>query len=237
MEPIHIISNKEDISEICLMPGDPLRAKFIAETYLEDYKLINEVRNMLGYTGTYKGKRVTVMASGMGCPSMGIYAYELYNFYDVDTIIRIGTSGSLNENIKIGDIVVGNDATSLDSFAYAFSKDDNKTQYADKQLLDDIKNSVGARTNVKFGRILTSDIFDVYSDITPTLERLNFYDPDAVEMEAFALYHVGKITNIKTVAMVTVVDSKYQKDLIITPEERQTNLNDMIELALEAIIK
>ena len=237
MEPIHIISNKEDISEICLMPGDPLRAKFIAETYLEDYKLINEVRNMLGYTGTYKGKRVTVMASGMGCPSMGIYAYELAKFYGVKKIIRIGTSGSLNENIKIGDIVVGNDATSLDSFAYAFSKDDNKTQYADKSLLDDIKNSVGSRTNVKFGRILTSDIFDVYSDITPTLERLNFYDPDAVEMEAFALYHVGKITNIKTATMVTVVDSKYQKDVIITPEERQTNLRDMIELALEAIIK
>lgn len=237
MEPVHIVAEKDSISEICLMPGDPLRAKYIAQNYLEDYKLINEVRNMLGYTGYYKGKRVTVMSSGMGCPSMGIYAYELAKFYGVKKIIRIGTSGSLNENVKIGDIVVGLDATSLDSFAYSFSQDDSKVQYADESLIEDIKEVSSGNEDVKFGKILTSDIFDVYSDITPTLEKLGFYNPDAVEMEAFALYHVGKITNIKTATMVTVVDSKYQKDVIVTPEERQTKLDDMIKLALEAVIK
>ena len=237
MKPIHIVTEKENISPLVLMPGDPLRAKYIAENYLEDYKLVNKVRNMLGYTGMYKGKRITVMASGMGCPSMGIYSYELAKFYDVKKIIRIGTSGSLNRDVKIGDIVVGVDATSLDSFAYSFSQDDNKTQPADKELLEDIKATIGERKNVYFGHILTSDIFDVYSDITPTLNKLNLYDPAAVEMEAFALYHVGKITNIQTATMVTVVDSKFDPEAALSPEERQNNLNDMIELALDAIVK
>ena len=237
MKPIHIVTEKENISPLVLMPGDPLRAKYIAENYLEDYKLVNEVRNMLGYTGMYKGKRITVIASGMGCPSMGIYSYELAKFYDVKKIIRIGTSGSLNRDVKIGDIVVGVDATSLDSFAYSFSRDDNKTQPADKELLEDIKAAIGERKNVYFGHILTSDIFDVYSDITPTLNKLNLYDPAAVEMEAFALYHVGKITNIQTATMVTVVDSKFDPEAALSPEERQNNLNDMIELALDAIVK
>ena len=237
MKPIHIVTERENISPLVLMPGDPLRAKYIAENYLKDYKLVNEVRNMLGYTGMYNGKRITVIASGMGCPSMGIYSYELAKFYDVKKIIRIGTSGSLNKDVKIGDIVVGVDATSLDSFAYSFSQDENKTQSASKELLDVIKSSVGERKNVYFGHILTSDIFDVYSDITPTLDKLNLYDPAAVEMEAFALYHVGKITNIQTATMVTVVDSKFEPEAALSPEERQNNLNDMIELALDAIIK
>ena len=237
MKPIHIVTEKENISPLVLMPGDPLRAKYIAENYLEDYKLVNEVRNMLGYTGMYKGKRITVIASGMGCPSMGIYSYELAKFYDVKKIIRIGTSGSLNKDVRIGDIVVGVDATSLDSFAYSFSQDENKTQSASEELLDVIRSSVGERKNVYFGHILTSDIFDVYSDITPTLDKLNLYDPAAVEMEAFALYHVGKITNIQTATMVTVVDSKFEPEAALSPEERQNNLNDMIELALDAIIK
>ena len=237
MNPVHIIAKEGSISPLVLMPGDPLRAKYIAENFLENPVLINEVRNMLGYTGTYKGKEITVIASGMGCPSMGIYAYELAKFYGVKKIIRIGTSGSLNKNIHINDLVVGEDARSMSTFAYAFSKDETDIEYADKTLIDNIKSCSSDKTNIKFGHILTSDIFDVYSDITTTLEKLNFYDPDAVEMETFALYHIAKITNIKAASIVTVVDSKYEPDVIVTPEERQTNLNEMITLALDSIIK
>jgi purine-nucleoside phosphorylase len=236
MKPVHIVTDKENISPKVLMPGDPLRAKYIAENFLENPKLVNEVRNMLGYTGFYKGERITVLASGMGCPSMGIYSYELAKFYDVKKIIRIGTAGSLNPNIKIKDLVVAEDATSLSTFAISFSQDNNKVQPASKNLIDKIKNNSKTYNNVKFGHILTSDTFDVYSDITPTLKLLNFYDPEAVEMETFALYHIAKITNIEAASIVTVVDSKYDPNTIITPEERQTNLNEMIKLALDSII-
>lgn len=236
MKPIHIVTDKENISPLVLMPGDPLRAKYIAENFLENAKLVNEVRNMFGYTGTYKGHTVTVMASGMGCPSMGIYSYELAKFYDVKKIIRIGTAGSLNKNVHVKDLVVATDARSLSTFALSFSGDANDTQYGSEKLINDIKEAANI-PNIYFGHILTSDIFDVYSDITPTLARLSFPDPDAVEMETFALYHIAKITGMEAASIVTVVDSKYEPDVEITPEERQTNLNDMIKIALDAIIK
>lgn len=221
------------------MPGDPLRAKYIAENFLDNPRCVNEVRNMLGFTGEYKGQNITVMASGMGCPSMGIYAYELAKFYDVKKIIRIGTAGSLNKNVRVKDLVVANDAKSLSTFALSFSGDTSDIQYANKDLVNSIREAAKEKNvdNIHFGHILTSDIFDVYSDITPTLARLGFPDPEAVEMETFALYHIAKITNMEAASIVTVVDSKYQPDVEITPEERQTNLNDMIRLSLEAIIK
>lgn len=237
MKPVHIVTDKENISNLVLMPGDPLRAKYIAENFLEDAKLINTVRNMFGFTGTYKGKKITVMGSGMGIPSMGIYSYELAKFYGVEKIIRIGSAGSLNENVHVKDLVVAESATSLSTFAESFSSDNSKTEYASTNLLNALKEAAGDSKNIHFAPILTSDIFDVYSDITPTLEKLNFYDPYAVEMEAFGLYHIAKVTGIEAATIVTVVDSKYEPNVIITSEERETNLNEMIKIALEAIIK
>lgn len=238
MEPVHIVAKRHDISELVLMPGDPLRAKYIAEHFLRDAVLVNDVRNMLGYTGYYKDKRITVIGSGMGIPSMGIYSYELAKFYGVKKIIRIGSAGTLNENIKVRDLVVASSAKSLSTFAKSFSGDEADEMYASPILLEDIKSVSNVSTNaVHFGKILTSDIFDVYSDITRTLDMLNFRDPSAVEMEAFGLYYIGKITGIDVAAIVTVVDSKYTPDIVLSSEERETSLNDMITLALEAIIR
>ena len=233
MKPIHIVCEKEDVSEIVLMPGDPLRAKYIAEKYLKDAKLINDIRNMLGYTGYYKNKRITVMASGMGIPSMGIYAYELIKFYGVKKIIRIGTCGALNEIVKIGDLIIPDKATSLSTFAASFSEDEHKTFEASKKLVNDLLNSCKKEAHV--GEILTSDIFDVYSSIDYTLNKLNLKKPLAAEMECFALFHLAKRENIEAACILTCVDSKYENK-IISPEERETNLNNMIETALEAII-
>lgn len=237
MKPVHIVTDKENISERVLMPGDPLRAKFIAENFLENAILVNEVRNMLGFTGTYKGVKVTVIGSGMGIPSMGIYSYELAKFYDVKKIIRIGSAGSLNKNVHVKDLVVAESARSLSTFAQSFSGDSKDIKFADQDLINDLKIVSKNIDNIHFATILTSDIFDVYSDITPTLARLSFPDPYAVEMETFGLYHIAEITGIKAASIVTVVDSKYEPDVQITAEERETNLKDMIKLALEAIIK
>lgn len=238
MEPVHIVTDKENISELVLMPGDPLRAKYIAENFLDDYKLVNDVRNMLGYTGYYKGKRITVIGSGMGIPSMGIYSYELAKFYGVKKVIRIGSAGTLDENIGVRDLVVATSAKSLSTMAISFSGDESKEMFASPTLIDKIKECAdGVETNVHFAPILTSDIFDVYSDITRTLELVDFKNPSAVEMEAFGLYYIGKITGMEVAAIVTIVDSKFTPDVVLTSEERETSLNDMITLALEAIIR
>lgn len=236
MEPIHIVTDKNNIGELVLMPGDPLRAKYIADNFLENAKLINEVRNMLGFTGTYKGKVVSVMSSGMGIPSIGIYAHELVKFYGVKKIIRIGSAGSLDPKVHMRDIVVAEDARSLSTFALAASQDESHIKYASKDLIEDIK-SVDSNAVIHYGSILTSDTFDPYTGgIDEVLNILDFKDPLASEMEAFGLYHIGEITNTKVAAMLTIVDSKFE-NVNLTSEERQTSLNDMIMLALEAIIK
>lgn len=238
MEPVHIVTDKENVSELVLMPGDPLRAKYIAENFLEDAKLINDVRNMLGYTGLYKGKRVTVIGSGMGIPSIGIYSYELAKFYGVKKIIRIGSGGSANSNVKIRDLVVGSSAVSLSTFALSFDGDEAKEMFPSPALVKDIEECAKSiNSRVIFDKILTSDIFDVYSDIDRTMKLLDCQNPAAIEMEAFGLYYIGKITGIDVVAIVTVVDSKFTPHENLTSEERETSLNDMIILALEAIIK
>ena len=236
MKPVHIDCLKEDVSEFVLMPGDPLRAKYIAKNFLEDCKLVNKVRNMLGYTGYYKGVRVSVFSSGMGIPSMGIYAYELIKFYGVKKIIRIGTCGSLSKDVHILDLIVPTEARSLSTFALSFSQDYNRSFPASQKLNDAIKSSYKGK-NLHMGKIITSDIFDVYSDITPTLNLLDFEDPLGCEMECFALFHLAKRENIEASAIITVVDSKFEKDKNLTPEERETSLNEMINLALDAIIK
>ena len=236
MKPVHIDCLKEDVSELVLMPGDPLRAKYIAENFLEDYRLVNKVRNMLGYTGYYKGVKVSVFSSGMGIPSMGIYAYELIKFYGVKKIIRIGTCGSLSEDVHILDLIVPTEAKSLSTYALSFSQDYSRSFSASKKLNKAIINSYKGE-NLHTGKIITSDMFDVYSDITPTLNLLNFDDPLCCEMECFALFHLAKRENIEASAIITVVDSKFEKNKNLSPKERETSLNEMISLALDAITK
>lgn len=238
MKPVHIVSREEDISELVLMPGDPLRAKYIAENFLENAKLVNDVRNMLGYTGSYKGVKITVIGSGMGIPSMGIYAYELASFYNVKRIIRIGSAGSLNEKVKVRDVVVATSAKSLSNFALSYDGDESHEKVAHENLVEAIKNSIPLGVRVHFGPVVTSDAFDVYSGGGEReLERLEFTNPLASEMEAFGLFKIGEVTGIETACILTITNSKFTPLEDLTSFERESSLNDMITIALEAVIK
>ena len=141
MEPVHLVTDKNNIAEIVLLPGDPLRAKYIAENFLEGAQLVNTIRNMFAFTGTYKGKRITVMGSGMGMPSMGIYAYELYHFYDVKKIIRIGTSGAYSKNVHVGDVVLSTAAYTPSNFAYSYSNESVHLEKANEKLTNTIEST------------------------------------------------------------------------------------------------
>ena len=161
----HIESKKEEIAKRVLMPGDPLRAKYVASKFLTDAKCINETRGMLGFTGKYKGVDVTIFASGMGGPSIGIYAYELYHFYDVDKIIRIGTCGSNKESVKVRNLVVADAAYTLSSYPKLFFNDTKQIFKGDTKLVDSLyKHAKDSAYNVQKGTVMTSDIFDVYVD-------------------------------------------------------------------------
>jgi len=233
---IHIEAKKEDIAEVVLMPGDPLRAKYIADTFLTDVKIINERRNMLGFTGYYKGKKVTVMGSGMGIPSIGIYSYELYNDYDVKKIIRIGTSGSMSKDIKLLDIVLSSNAYSTSSFAYVWGQNTNNVIEANESLNKQILDTA-EKLNMKlnYGSIFSSDVFTVYANIDHIIEKIpKHLNMLATEMEAFGLFHVANISGKEATCLVTVVDSPYE-DKQVSAEDKQKNLNDMIILALESI--
>lgn len=233
----HIQAEKKDIASIVLMPGDPLRAKHIVENYFDDYEPINAVRNMYGYTGHYKGKRMTVFASGMGMPSIGIYAYELYNYYDVETIVRIGSCGAFKEDIKILDVILADSAYTESTFAKMFSYYEEKEVESSKEL-NDLITKKAQEKNMKLhkGRIITSDIFEVYIDH----EIFFSHYPDnidylGVEMEAYALFFLAKLLDKKAACLLTVVDSHHDKTEV-TPEQRQTSLNQMIELALDSFV-
>ena len=233
----HIESKLEDIAEVVLMPGDPLRAKYIAEKFLTDYKLINTVRNMFGYTGYYKGKRVTVFASGMGVPSIGIYSYELYKFYHVEKIIRIGTSGSFHKDVKLLDVVLSTGAYCKSYFDQLLDNQDINYIEASHNLNDKIKKVADdAHIPVKIGKTITSDVFDLYTD-SEDVFRTNFPGDDylAVEMEAFGLFYIAKKLGREASCLMTVVDSFYDKRSL-SSEERETSLNQMIELALDTAV-
>ncbi len=233
----HIESKKEDIAEVVLMPGDPLRAKYIAENFLTDYKLVNKVRNMFGYTGYYKGKRVTVFASGMGIPSIGIYSYELYKFYDVKKIIRIGTSGSFNKNIKVKDVVLSSGAYCKSYFDQLFDGNDINFIKSSESLNENIK-TVATNKNIplKIGKTITSDVFDLYSSSMEKFKS-NYPEEDylAVEMEAFGLFYMANRLGREASCLMTVVDSFYDEKSL-TSEEREKSLNEMITIALESVL-
>ena len=233
----HISAEKKDIAPIVIMPGDPLRAKHIVENYFDDYEPINAVRNMYGYTGHYKGKRMTVFASGMGMPSIGIYGYELYNFYDVETIVRVGSCGGFKEDIKLLDVILVDKAYTNSTFAKMFSYFDEKEIEADHDLNEHIAE-IAKHKNMKLhrGRVITSDIFDVYIDNEIFFSHYpSNLDYLGAEMEAFGLLFLAKLLNKKASCLLTVVDSHYDKT-VITSEERQNSLNKMIELALDSLV-
>ena len=228
-----------EIAKTVIMPGDPLRAKYIAENFLDNYKLVNSVRGIYTYTGTYKRKEVTVMASGMGMPSMGIYCYELYKFYEVENIIRIGSCGSYSPELKLFDIILAENVFSESNFALTLNNEDCHIVSANNELNNIIKNTAN-ENNVKIhlGNTVCTDCFDVYmTDVNKFLDRVpKDFNPISAEMEAFALFYVSKLLNKKSSCLMSVVDSRYIKD-IATPEERETGLNTMIKLALDSSLK
>ena len=232
----HIECEKKDISELVLMPGDPLRAKYIADKFLEDVKLVNDVRNMFAYTGLYKGKRITVFPSGMGIPSMGIYAYELFNFYDVKKIIRIGTAGSFNKDIKIMDVVLSEGATARTYFSELLDNKVSEFAPASKELNSKIVEVAREKgIECKVGRTITSDVFDPYCSDKEAFASNFFGDKYlACEMEAFALFYLADKFNRDASCLITIVDSKYE-DRIVSSEDREKSLDDMITIALESI--
>jgi purine-nucleoside phosphorylase len=220
-----------DIAKTVLMPGDPLRAKFIADTYLEDVVCFNKVRNMFGYTGTYKGKKVSVMGGGMGMPSIGIYSYELYHFYGVDNIIRIGSAGGIAENIKLRDIVIGMGASTNSNFAAQYQLPGTYAPIADFDLL---RKAVEAaeKMNIKtvVGNVLSSDTFyDDNKDANTLWRKMNIL---CVEMEAAALYMNAARAGKKALCLLTISDHVFTGESL-SAEDRQITFREMMEIALE----
>ena len=236
--PIHIKCEKEDIAPIVLMPGDPLRAKYIAENFLTEARLVTSVRNMYGFTGYYKGIRVTVMASGMGMPSMSIYAFELIHYFNVKKIIRIGTCGVVDESVKIPELILADNIYSESNFAYSFNDYTKHTVKPSLNLNETIINtSKELGMNIHVGTMVTADVFGPYVGMDRLLNRMpQDIHPLGEEMEGFALCHIANSMGIEASVIATAVDSKFS-NVVLTPEERQTSLNDMITLALESIIK
>lgn len=235
--PIHIASDA-DIAPIVIMPGDPLRAKYIAENFLDNAKLVTSIRNMLGYTGTYKNKKVTVMAHGMGMPSVSIYAFELIHFYNVKKIIRIGTCGAVSPKADIGEIILTKEIFSESNFAYTYNNYVGNVVEANinlnKTILETAKD---LDLSIHYGMTTTMDVFGPYIDYERVLNRIpKSYEILGEEMEGFGLVHVANTMNCEATTLMTVVDSKYSK-VVLSPEDRETKLNNMINLALESIIK
>ena len=230
--PHNMCDDKSKIAKTVLMPGDPLRAKYIAENFLTDVIEINTVRNNLGYTGYYKGKRITVMSSGMGMPSIGIYSYELYNFYDVDTIVRIGSAGSYDKEYKIYDTILVKDAYSDSTYAKcAFgykTKILKPTNDINKQLKKIAKK---AKIELKETRIYSSDVF-YSSDPGRWVDIKKKYKAMAVEMESFALFANALASGKNAACLLTISDSLVSGEAT-SSLEREKNLNNMIKIALE----
>lgn len=219
-----------DIAKTVLLPGDPLRAKYIADTYLEDVVCFNTVRNMFGYTGMYKGKKISVMGGGMGMPSCAIYSYELYHFYEVENIIRIGSAGAFHDDLNAMDIVIGMGACTDSNFASQYCLPGTFAPIADFGLLSkavEAANQLG--TKVTVGNIVSSDVF--YNDNKEVNDAWKKMGCLAVEMEAAALYMNAARAGKKALCILTISDHLY-KGQWLTAEERQTGFSNMMEIAL-----
>lgn len=227
------VEDKNLFAKTVLMPGDPLRAEYIAKNYLTDVIMINKVRNMFGYTGYYKGKKITVMGSGMGMPSIGIYSYELYNNYDVDKIIRVGSCGAYSPDAKLYDIIIVKDAYSESSFAKtAYNYHENIISSDD--FLTNNLSEAAKNLNIPFtiSTIHSSDVF-YRAHGNAMVDVRDKYNCVGVEMESFALFANAKYLNKKAACILTVSDSLVTKEYT-TAEERQKSFNKMMEIALEA---
>ena len=227
----HITAKEGDFARTVLMPGDPLRAKYIAENFLTDAVVVNNVRGVNGYTGMYNGKRVSVMASGMGMPSMGIYSYELFKFYDVDNIIRIGTAGSLQPDLKIRDLAIAMGACTDSNYAAQYELPGTFAPIASFDLLRKAVDQAEKMGNIgyKVGNVASSDVF--YSE-RPTMEAWQKMGVLAVEMETAALYMNAARTGKNALTICTISDSLVTGE-VTTSEERQTSFADMMKVALE----
>lgn len=213
------------------MPGDPLRSKFIAENFLEDAKLINNVRGIQGYTGLYKGKRVSVHASGMGIPSIGIYSWELFNFFDVENIIRVGSAGAFHDDLKLMDIVAAMGASTDSNFAHQFNLNGHFAPIADYKLLSTaVKAAESMGKEIKVGNIFSSDNF--YDDGADGAEQWKKMGILGVEMEAAGLYMNAARSGKRALCICTISDHVFRREEL-SPEDRQTSFKDMINIALE----
>jgi purine-nucleoside phosphorylase len=230
-------TSKDEIAKVVLMPGDPLRAEKIAGTYLENAKQFNRVRGMLGFTGTFKGKRISVMGSGMGFGSIGIYSYELYQFYDVNTIIRIGSCGASRPDINIMDIVLADHAFSTETFAKEAHGIEDQLIKGSQRISETIKQVAAEKAiNLHEGNVGSGNVF--YSTVENHWEEIEKeFDIIAGEMEAFALFANAKALNKEAACLLTVSDSIYKKDQNLTAEARQNAFNDMMLLALETAVR
>ena len=224
-----------DIAKTVLMPGDPLRAKFIADTYLQDVRCFNTVRNMLGYTGTYQGVSVSVMGGGMGMPSIGIYSYELFNFYGVESIIRVGSAGGIADEVKVRDVVAGMGACTNSNYAHQYQLPGT---YAPIASFDLLERAVAAGRDqgveLKVGNVLSSDTFyDDNDQATVSWQKMGVL---AVEMEAAALYMNAARANKKALCLLTISDLPLKGESL-SAEERQTSFTQMMEIALAVAIQ
>lgn len=230
----HIGANKGDIAETILLPGDPLRAKYIAETFLEDVVQYNNVRGMLGFTGTYKGKKVSVQGTGMGVPSIGIYTHELINEYGVKNLIRIGTAGSIQENIKIRDVVIAMSASTDSAInKLRFNGADYAPTASSELFLKAHEIGVKKGLNMKAGNVLTSDTF--YGDDPEAWKKWAKFGVLCVEMETAQLYTTAAKFGVNALTLLTISDSLVTGE-VTSAEERQTTFNDMIGVALESAL-
>lgn len=230
----HNEAKKEDIAKIVIMPGDPKRAQYIAETYLTDIKLVNEVRGMYAYTGYYKGKRITIMASGMGMPSMGIYSYELFKFYDVDVIIRVGSMGAYDNNLDLYDVVLATESYSESTFAKVQNGTESNILLSDVSLNEKILLTAN-QMNIKVypGRVYSTDVF--YAEKKDIDYMNNTLKCLGAEMETFALFHNAKSLGKKATAILTVSDH-IRTGKETTSEERETAFRNMMEIALNSTL-
>jgi purine-nucleoside phosphorylase len=228
----HINAKPDDIAETILMPGDPRRAKWAAENFLTDARLVNEVRGMFGYTGTYKGNRVTIHGSGMGMPSLSIYANELITFYGAKTLIRIGSCGAMQHNVKVRDVVIAMTATTMSTPSRGIMRELNFAPCADYTLLEKAVHAARSKgTPTHVGGIYSSDVFyDERPDLTEIMTRHGVL---GVEMEAAELYLVAARHGARALAICTVSDHLLTHEAL-PPEDREKSFGDMVEIALEA---
>jgi len=235
----HNEAKEGDIAKIVIMSGDPLRIKYIAETYLDKPKLVNSIRGMYAYTGKYKGKLLTVMAHGMGMPSAGIYVYELFKYYNVDKIIRLGSCGAYDKNLDLLDIILVDKSYTESNYSYTLNNEHVNIIKSSLKINKKLENAA-SKLNIKLhkGTVISSDCFDWYmTDLNKFLKRVpKKYNVIAAEMESFAIFYIARLFKKEASCLLTVVDSHNLKTEV-SQKERETSLNNMIKVALESILE